>query len=66
LARCAGALWPVYHGYNSFNRWFRRGIWEEVFDTPAAKSRDSLPLIDATIIKAHRAAKGANRGTKIR
>jgi len=49
-----------------FNRWSRRGIWKKIFDTLAAKSRDSLYLIDSTIVKAHRAASGAKGGRKIK
>jgi hypothetical protein len=35
-----------------------------VFETLAAKSSDSLHLIDSTIVKAHRAAAGAKEGAK--
>ena len=57
---------PYTTAYNRFNRWSRRGIWKCIFDTLAAKSRDSLYLIDSTIVKAHRAASGAKGGGKIR
>ena len=57
---------PYTTAYNRFNRWSRRGIWKRIFDTLAAKSRDSLRLIDSTIVKAHRAAAGAKGGSKIR
>ena len=60
---------PYTTAYNRFNRWSRRGIWKRIFDTLASKSRDSLYLIDSTIVKAHRAAsgaKGAKGGRKIR
>ena len=57
---------PYTSAYNRFNRWSRRGIWTAIFDTLAAKSRDSLHLIDSTIVKAHRAASGAKGGSKIR
>src|ERR1022692_187818 len=62
---------PVRYGphttaYNRFNRWSRRGIWKRVFDQLASKSRDSLYLIDSTIVKARRAASGAKGGRKIR
>src|SRR5665213_1158994 len=50
---------PYTTAYNRFNRWSRRGIWKRIFDTLASKSRDSLYLIDSTIVKAHRAASGA-------
>jgi transposase len=48
---------PYTSAYNRFNRWSRRGVWKLI----AAKSRDSLYLIDSTIVKAHRAASGAKR-----
>jgi transposase len=57
---------PYTTAYNRFNRWSRRGIWKRIFDTLASKSRDSLFLIDSTIVKAHRAASGAKGGRKIR
>jgi hypothetical protein len=43
-------------------------LWQAnlVFETLAAKSRDSLHLIDSTIVKAHRAAAGAKGGSKTR
>ena len=57
---------PYTTAYNRFNRWSRRGIWKRIFDMLASKSRDSLYLIDSTIVKAHRAASGAKGGSKIR
>ena len=57
---------PYTTAYNRFNRWSRRGIWRKIFDKLAAKSRDSLHLIDSTIVKTHRAASGAKGGSKIR
>jgi len=69
-----GAPWrdlPERYGpyttvYNRYNRWSRRGVWKRIFDTLAAKSRDSLYFIDSTIVKAHRAASGAKGGRKIK
>ncbi len=55
---------PYTTAYNRFNRWSRRGIRKRIFDTLASKSRDSLYLIDSTIVKAHRAASGAKGGAK--
>src|SRR5262249_13133219 len=57
---------PYTSAYNRFSRWSRRGVWKRIFDALAAKSRDSLYLIDSTIVKAHRAASGAKGGRKIR
>lgn len=69
-----GAPWrdlPERYGphttiYNRFNRWSRRGIFKRMFDQLAAKSRDSLHLIDSSFVKAHRASSGAKGGRKIR
>jgi transposase len=55
---------PYTTAYNRFNRWSRRGICKRVFDQLASKSRDSLYLIDSTIVKAHRAASGGKRREK--
>ena len=57
---------PYTTAYNRFNRWSRRGIWKRIFDALAAKSRDSLYLINSTIVKAHRAASGAKGERRIR
>ena len=57
---------PYTTAYNRFNRWSRRGVWKRIFDRLASQSRDSLHLIDSTIVKAHRAASGAKGGRKIR
>ena len=57
---------PYTTAYNRFNRWSERGIWKRMFDQLATKSRDSLHLIDSTIVKAHRSASGAKGGRKIR
>lgn len=67
-----GAPWrdlPERYGphttiYNRFNRWSRRGIFKRMFDQLAAKSRDSLHLIDSSFVKAHRASSGAKGGRK--
>ena len=48
--------------YNRYVRWRRQGVWKAVFDTLAREVRDSLIFIDASIVKAHRAAAGSKRG----
>jgi transposase len=50
--------------YNRFNRWSRRGIWRQIFDQVAARSRVGLYFIDSTIVKAHRCASGGKGGEK--
>jgi len=53
---------PYTTAYSRFNRLATCGVWRRVFEALAAKSRDSLHLIDSTIVKAHRAASGAKGG----
>lgn len=65
-----GAPWrdlPERYGpyttvYNRYNRWGERGVWKGIFDALAEEVEDSLVFIDASIIKAHRAASGSKRG----
>jgi transposase len=57
---------PYTTAYNRFNRWSRRVIWKRVFDRLASTSRDSLYLIDSTVVKAHHAASEGKGGRKIR
>src|SRR6202142_1591771 len=57
---------PYPTAYNRLNRWSCPGIWKRGFDQLASKSRDSLYLIDSTVVKAHRAASGGKGGRKIR
>lgn len=67
----AGCPWrdlPERYGpyttcYNRYNRWGQRGVWKKIFDTLAHKSKDSLHMIDSTIVRAHRAASGAKGGS---
>ena len=55
---------PYTTAYNRFNRWSRRGIWKQIFDQVAARSRVGLYFIDSTIVKAHRCASGGKGGRK--
>jgi transposase len=57
---------PYTTANNCFNRCSQRGIWKKILDKLTSKSRDSLHLIDSTIVKAHRAASGAKGGSKIK
>jgi transposase len=67
----AGCPWrdlPERYGpyttcYNRYNRWGQKGIWKAIFDRLAQKSKDSLQMIDSTIVRAHRAASGAKGGS---
>jgi transposase len=65
-----GAPWrdlPARYGprttvYNRYVRWGERGVWKGIFDALAKECEDSLVFIDASIVKAHRAASGSKRG----
>lgn len=66
-----GAPWrdlPKRYGprttvYNRYIRWARRGIWKGIFDALVEECEDALVFIDASIVKAHRAASGSKRGS---
>jgi transposase len=51
--------------YNRFNRWAKAGIWLRVFEALAARSLQSLQLIDSSIIRAHKHAAGGKKGARI-
>ena len=46
--------------YNRYNRWGERSVWKGIFDALAEECEDSLTFIDASIVKAHRAASGSS------
>ena len=51
--------------YNRFNRWAKAGVWLRVFEALAAKSPQSLQLIDSSIVRAHQHAAGGTKGARI-
>jgi len=65
-----GAPWrdlPERYGprttvYNRYNRWGKRGVWRSIFEALAHEGEDALVFIDASIVKAHRAAAGSKKG----
>ena len=55
--------------YNRFWRWSKEGLWRQIFDT-LVRHRDkkrrvnrSLWCVDSSVIRAHRVAAGARKGT---
>jgi transposase len=56
---------PYTTVYNRFNRWAKAGIWLKVFETLAARSPQSMQLIDSSIIRAHQHAAGGKKGARI-
>ena len=65
-----GAPWrdlPERYGprttvYNRYARWGKRGVWRDIFEALAVECEDALIFVDASIVKAHRAASGSKRG----
>jgi transposase len=53
---------PYTTVYNRFNRWAKVGIWLRIFEALAARSPQSMQLIDSSIIRAHQHAAGGKRG----
>ena len=56
---------PYTTVYNRYNRWAKAGVWLRIFETLAAKSPQSMQLIDSSIIRAHRHAAGGKKGVRI-
>jgi hypothetical protein len=61
--RFSGALWTVHDGYDDSNAGLAIGS-KRVFKKLASKSRDSLYLIDGTILNVHLAVSSAKTGEK--
>ena len=51
--------------YNRYNRWAKAGVWLRIFETLAAKSPQSMQMIDSSIIRAHQHAAGGKKGARI-
>lgn len=56
---------PYTTVYNRFNRWAKRGVWLKVFEALAARSPQSMHLIDSSIVRAHQHAAGGKKGAGI-
>ena len=48
--------------YNRFRRWAQQGIWQRIFDELQDRHPSSVEMIDSTLVPAHRAAAGAEKG----
>lgn len=47
--------------YVRFNRWSKRGLWQNVFAQLAKEPSNEYAMIDSTIVRAHRSAAGARK-----
>jgi transposase len=58
---------PATTIYNRYNRWSRRGVWQQLFEQIAASGEPPTELmIDSSHVKAHRSAAGGKGGSGIR
>jgi len=56
---------PYTTVYNRYNRWAKAGVWLRMFEALAARSPQSMQLLDSSIIRAHQHAAGAKKGVRI-
>lgn len=56
---------PYTTVYNRYNRWAKAGGWWSIFETLAARSPQSMQMIDSSIIRAHQHAAGGKKGARI-
>ncbi len=56
---------PYTTVYNRYNRWAKAGVWLTIFETLAARSPQSMQMIDSSIIRAHQHAAGGKKGARI-
>ena len=53
---------PARTLYNRFRRWAEKGIWEAMFASLADEAFPERVVIDSTIVRAHRSARGGKGG----
>ena len=64
---CPREYGPPTTIYNRFNRWSRRGLWQQIFAELARRADMPGELsIDSTAVRAHRSAHGGKGGRKLR
>ena len=56
---------PYTTVYNRFNLSAKKGVWLAMFEALAARSPQSMHLIDSSIIRAHQHAAGGKKGVRI-
>ena len=51
--------------FNRFDRWSRRGLWQELLSALSACAEPpEIAMVDSTVVRAHRSAAGAKGGSR--
>src|SRR5918998_2265992 len=45
--------------YVRFNRWSKKGIWQQIFEQLSCDPNNEYAMLDSTVVRAHRNASGA-------
>ncbi len=64
---CPRAYGPYTTIYNRFNRWSRRGVWQQIFSAlTGGHGPPGRLMVDSSTVKAHRSASGGKGGKQTR
>jgi transposase len=63
---CPSVYGPSTTVYNRFNRWSKRGLWDNIFTSLSASTAAETRSIDSTSIKVQRSAAGGKGGPRRR
>jgi len=63
---CPSVYGPSTTVYNRFNRWSKRGLWDDIFAGLSASTAAETRSIDSTSIKVQRSAAGGKGGRRRR
>ena len=53
MARPTSSLWSSHHLLQSFRRWRRAGVWDQIMDALAAGHDAAVQMIDTSIVRVH-------------
>ena len=56
---------PYTTCYNRFNRWRKKGIWDQLMDAIVEAYDGNIQMIDSSSVRVHQHAAGSKRGGRI-